>query len=240
MTEIKQRAITQNIPYIGVFQTKIDNVFIVRIELNTLTPILLFPPEALYSFYDTIKEYYKNNAPEFIPQNLQSILFEDAPLSYGGKLIDQVDEGGVLFDNGEGVQFFSLNELLIEINFVKGEYLDDLVQEILIYANEYHSQFLLPFLGLAKIFESCCDNIISIRDFGTAFDLGSDYMSDIDNYRGTQQEIFDLVKRIPLESLEKMKSKYIEIHEKFGHTTVVDSVADGWDEFLLYKIKNGF
>src|SRR4051812_48135392 len=105
MTAGQEKGIAQNIPYVGVYETEQESIYKIQIDLEALTPILLFPPEAIAFFFETIKDYYQKHASEFIPDKLRPTLFDGAELEYGGTLSEQVDFGSVLFDNDEGDQY---------------------------------------------------------------------------------------------------------------------------------------
>ena len=240
MTDIRSKAIAQNIPYVLVCETKQKNIVTVKIDLETFTPILLFPFEAMIHFFEIIKEYYQNNASEIIPKKLQPVLFDGAELKYGGTLVEQLLDGSMYFDNDKGDVYFTLNPSVIEVNYVKIDSLDELVQKLLVLANDFHARALFPVMGLVKLFVLDSEELITIRDFGMAFDSGSDYIDLSRDFDNIQVGIFALVNTLPFKQVEQIKDSYIKIHKEFGHESIEDTVEGGWDEFLLYKAKKEF
>lgn len=240
MTIEKIEAIDKNVPYVTIFETELEDVFRIRIEFETLTPILVFPFEGLINLFDTIREYYQNNAAELIPKKLRPLLFEDTTSKYDGTLSEQLKSGVIVFGNNKGQQYFEISYDALEVGYVKGVNIDALVKKLLSYANKYHAQFLVPHYSLLKSFDSYCDKMLSIREFGCAFDFGSGYMVGIDNFTTVQEQIFSLVYELDFERVVRLRDVYIELHQKLGHEIVEMTVEDGWNEFLVYKAKRDF
>jgi hypothetical protein len=233
----KQNAILKNKPFVEIFEKETPGVYKVRIELDTFTPSLLFSPEALHNFYAKIEDYYQYKAKEFIPNKFHAYFFDRVKDEFGETIISQLNQGSVILEDEFGNSFFTLTDSIIEIDFVKENLLEKLTDDLIELADQYHSGILHPCMALVGLFESYTNGQISIRDFGIAFDLASPYALNIPDYKTHQRSVFEEMLTLPSEVLRDMKETYIDIHKKFGHELVEDTIEAGYDEFLLFKAK---